>query len=138
MIGCIAYPSIVFNGTANAITGALGVAPASESDETHSEQEIRQLIAQSTEHGVLEEDEESRLKGVFDLDSLQLLEAIKRLTSGEDLGGNKLEGAVEFHAGDSVQLMHPGDFVHLAPRSPHALKAVKDSSVLLTICLLPG
>ena len=49
-----------------------------------------------------------------------------------------LEGAVEFHAGDSVQLLQPGDFVHLAPRSPHALKAVKDSSVLLTICLLPG
>jgi CBS domain containing-hemolysin-like protein len=60
--------TVVFNGTANAITGALGVPPASESDETHSEQEIRQLIAQSTEHGVLEEDEESRLKGVFDLE----------------------------------------------------------------------
>lgn len=49
-----------------------------------------------------------------------------------------LEGAVEFHAGDSVQLLQPGDFVHLAPRSPHALKAVQHSSLLLTICLLPG
>ena len=49
-----------------------------------------------------------------------------------------LEGAVEFHAGESVQLLQPGDFVHLAPRSPHALKAVKVSSLLLTICLLPG
>ncbi len=41
----------LFNGTANVITGALGVAPASESDETHSEEEIRQLIAQSTSRG---------------------------------------------------------------------------------------
>ncbi len=63
------YPfTKVFNGTANAITGALGVPPASEGDDTHSEQEIRQLIAQSTEHGVLERDEESRLRGVFNLE----------------------------------------------------------------------
>ncbi|WP_228282274.1 hemolysin family protein [Rubrobacter tropicus] len=61
--------TIVFNGTANAITGALGVAPASEGDDTHSEQEIRQLIAQSTEQGVLERDEESRLRGVFNLEN---------------------------------------------------------------------
>ncbi len=63
------YPfTKVFNGTANAITGALGVPPASEGDDTHSELEIRQLIAQSTEHGVLEKDEESRLRGVFNLE----------------------------------------------------------------------
>ena len=43
----------LFNGTANTITGALGVPPASESDETHSEEEIRQLIAQSTRKGCL-------------------------------------------------------------------------------------
>ena len=60
--------TVVFNGTANAITGALGVPPASESDETHTEGEIRQLIAQSTRHGILEADEEHRLTGVFDLE----------------------------------------------------------------------
>jgi len=59
--------TVVFNGTANAITRALGVAPASETDDTHSEEEIRQLIVQSTRQGVLEEDEEQRLRGVFDL-----------------------------------------------------------------------
>ena len=63
------YPfTIVFNGTANAITGALGVAPASEGDDTHSEQEIRQLIAQGTDRGIFERDEESRLSGVFNLE----------------------------------------------------------------------
>ena len=41
-------------------------------------------------------------KGVFDLDSLQLLKSIRQLMSGEDLGGNKLEGAVEFCAGAIV------------------------------------
>jgi methylenetetrahydrofolate reductase (NADPH) len=41
-------------------------------------------------------------KGVFDLDSLQLLKAIRQMASGEDLGGNKLEGAVEFCAGAIV------------------------------------
>jgi CBS domain containing-hemolysin-like protein len=63
------YPfTIVFNGTANAITGALGVAPASGGDDTHSEQEIRQLIAQGTDVGIFERDEESRLSGVFNLE----------------------------------------------------------------------
>src|SRR3989304_6241262 len=41
-------------------------------------------------------------KGVFDLDSLQLLKAIRQMASGTDLGGNKLEGTVEFCAGAIV------------------------------------
>ncbi len=41
-------------------------------------------------------------KGVFDLDSLQLLKAVHQMMSGQDLGGNKLEGAVEFCAGAIV------------------------------------
>jgi len=61
--------TIVFNGTANAITQALGYPPASEADNTHSEEEIRTLISQSTKQGILESDEESRLKGVFDLEN---------------------------------------------------------------------
>jgi 5,10-methylenetetrahydrofolate reductase len=40
--------------------------------------------------------------GVFDLDSLQLLHAIRTLESGQDLGGNELEGTVEFCAGAIV------------------------------------
>jgi methylenetetrahydrofolate reductase (NADPH) len=40
--------------------------------------------------------------GVFDLDSLQLLEAINQLESGVDLGGNELDGGVEFCAGAIV------------------------------------
>ncbi len=38
-------------------------------------------------------------KGVFDLDSSQLLASIRILEKGKDLGGNDLDGAVEFCAG---------------------------------------
>ena len=41
-------------------------------------------------------------KGVFDLDSVQLLTAIRLLESGQDMGGNALDGAVEFYAGAIV------------------------------------
>ncbi|MEW6141663.1 MAG: methylenetetrahydrofolate reductase [Chloroflexota bacterium] len=41
-------------------------------------------------------------KGVFDLDSVQLLYTIRQMESGKDLGGNALEGAVQFCAGAIV------------------------------------
>ena len=39
---------------------------------------------------------------VFELDSVQLLRAIRQLESGKDLGGNDLDGAVKFCAGAIV------------------------------------
>jgi len=41
-------------------------------------------------------------KGVFDMDSSQLLAAIRRLEKGKDLGGNDLDGSVSFCAGAIV------------------------------------
>lgn len=41
-------------------------------------------------------------KGVFDLDSVQLLNTVRLLEAGQDLGGNSLDGAVEFCAGAIV------------------------------------
>jgi methylenetetrahydrofolate reductase (NADPH) len=41
-------------------------------------------------------------KGVFDLDSAQLLKTIRQMESGKDLGGNALDGTVEFCAGAIV------------------------------------
>lgn len=41
-------------------------------------------------------------KGVFDLDSVQLLRAIRLLETGKDLGGNDLDGTMEFCAGAIV------------------------------------
>ncbi|MFC1953197.1 methylenetetrahydrofolate reductase [Chloroflexota bacterium] len=41
-------------------------------------------------------------KQVFDLDSVQLLRTVRTMESGKDLGGNDLDGAVEFCAGAIV------------------------------------
>ncbi len=41
-------------------------------------------------------------KGVFDLDSVQLLMAIRQMEAGTDLGGNELDGAISFCAGAIV------------------------------------
>ena len=63
------YPGIViFNGTANAVVRLFGVPPASETEETHSEEELRILIEQSTRQGVLDAGEEHMLEAVFTLE----------------------------------------------------------------------
>lgn len=41
-------------------------------------------------------------KGVFDFDSVQLLRAVRAVESGKDMGGNSLDGSVEFCAGAIV------------------------------------
>jgi CBS domain containing-hemolysin-like protein len=57
----------VFNGTANFFTGLLGFSPASETDEAHTEDDIRMLIAQSSEQGLVGEGQEEMIEGVFEL-----------------------------------------------------------------------
>ncbi|MFC1900801.1 methylenetetrahydrofolate reductase [Chloroflexota bacterium] len=41
-------------------------------------------------------------QGVFELDSAQLLKMVRQLEAGTDMGGNELDGAVEFCAGAIV------------------------------------
>ena len=41
-------------------------------------------------------------KGVFDLDSVQLLQTIRQMEAGKDMAGNNLDGAVQFCAGAVV------------------------------------
>jgi len=65
----IFYPGlVVFNGTANAFTGLLGVSPASETDETLEEREIRRVLARASEEGHIDTAEVEMIEGVFDLD----------------------------------------------------------------------
>jgi magnesium and cobalt exporter, CNNM family len=59
--------TVVFNGAANAFTRLLGYPPASESDDTHSEDEIRTLVTQSARQGMLERGEEGMISAVFEL-----------------------------------------------------------------------
>ena len=62
------YPGIVvFNGAANAFTSLLGVPPASESDETLGEREIRRVLARSGEAGDVDVAEVAMIDRVFEL-----------------------------------------------------------------------
>ncbi len=60
--------TVIFNGTANVFVRAFGIPPASETEESYSEDELRMLVGQSGSQGFLEEDEEARVKAVFELD----------------------------------------------------------------------
>jgi len=46
-----------------------------------------------------------------------------------------LEGAIEVTAHGSCKTMRVGDFMYLAGKVPHALRATEDASVLVTIVL---
>ncbi len=46
-----------------------------------------------------------------------------------------LEGAVELEAHGHTQMLNPGFMVYLADGEPHAVKGVKDASLLISILL---
>jgi len=60
---------VVFNGTANAFTRLLGVPPASETDETLGERELRRVLTRSGEAGHVDSGEVQMIERVFDLDT---------------------------------------------------------------------
>ncbi|WP_435074485.1 hemolysin family protein [Halorubrum sp. HHNYT27] len=59
---------VVFNGTANLFTRAIGIPPASETDETMQEREIRRVLARSGEAGHVDQGEVDMIESVFELD----------------------------------------------------------------------
>jgi CBS domain containing-hemolysin-like protein len=67
---------VVFNGTANAFTRLLGIPPASETDETLEEREIRRVLARSGEAGHVETAEVEMIERVFDLDDTVVREVM--------------------------------------------------------------
>ena len=88
---------IVFNGTANYFTRLAGVSPASESEETHTEEEIRMILTRSEETGtytrylVLDEDGEP-LGFVHAKDILRASET--ETDSGDSITARELARAV--------------------------------------------
>lgn len=44
-----------------------------------------------------------------------------------------LEGAVEFTAGERPMRLEAGQLLHLEPTAPHAVKAIVNASILVTI-----
>ncbi|MBS0508720.1 MAG: cupin domain-containing protein [Proteobacteria bacterium] len=49
-----------------------------------------------------------------------------------------IEGTLDLTVHGQTQRMRPGDLMYVAAGEPHALHAVQDCSLLLTICLLPA
>jgi len=71
------YPGIVvFNGAANAFTRALGVPPASETDETLGERELLRVLTRSGEEGDIDAAEVTMIERVFDLDDVVVREVM--------------------------------------------------------------
>ena len=68
---------IVFNGTANLSTRLVGVAPASEADETHTEEEILAILTESGAAGEVDAEEVLMIRGVFDLDDTPVREIMR-------------------------------------------------------------
>ena len=66
---CLFLPGlVVFNGAANGFTSAIGVPPASETEETLSEEEIRLVLSRAGEAGTVDDDEVRMIERVFELD----------------------------------------------------------------------
>ncbi|EMA54452.1 CBS domain-containing protein [Halococcus thailandensis] len=59
---------VLFNGTANLFTRALGVPAASEVDTSQTEAELRTAASQSQAEGHIDTDELNMIEGVFDLE----------------------------------------------------------------------
>ena len=73
----VLYPGIVvFNGAANAFTRALGVPPASETDETLGERELLRVLTRSGEKGDIDVAEVKMIERVFDLDDIVVREVM--------------------------------------------------------------
>ncbi|MFC7076060.1 hemolysin family protein [Haloarcula halophila] len=73
----VLYPGIVvFNGAANAFTRALGVPPASETDETLGERELLRVLTRSGEEGDIDLEEVTMIERVFDLDDVVVREVM--------------------------------------------------------------
>ncbi len=56
----------LLNGTANAILRAAGIQPVSEMEKSHSEEEIRILIAEGTKSGEIDKTEQQLIEKIFD------------------------------------------------------------------------
>ena len=64
----VMYPAIaLLNGTANALLRLIGIHPAGESEQAHTEEELRQLVQSSKQHGVISNEAQDLLENVFDL-----------------------------------------------------------------------
>jgi CBS domain containing-hemolysin-like protein len=67
---------VVFNGTANAFTRLIGVPPASETEETLTEEEILMVLTRSGREGEVDSEEVEMVERVFELDDTSVREVM--------------------------------------------------------------
>ena len=67
----VMYPFIwLLNGSANGIVRLFGVQPASENEEAHSEEELRIILSESFESGMINQEEFRYVDRIFNFDNL--------------------------------------------------------------------
>jgi CBS domain containing-hemolysin-like protein len=112
---------VVFNGTANYFTRLVGVSPASEGEESHSEEEIRMILTRSEETGRIDLDEVEMIESVFDLGDTVTREVmvprpdvdtVSSATSLDDLRRIVAEGTYTRYLVLDEQGDQPAGFVH--------------------------
>lgn len=67
---------VVFNGTANSFTRLIGIPPASETEETLTEEEILTVLSRSGKKGHVDKEEVSMIERVFALDDTVVREVM--------------------------------------------------------------
>ena len=143
----------LFNGTANAFVRMFGVPPASAGEEAHSEQELRLIIGQSTDQGVLKEDEEGMLRAVIQLEETHAreimvprpnVESLPAQMSLEELFSVVAEGAhtrypiFEDDAGDRiVGMVHAKDVLRAAKEAGDLPAAVTAKDLKRDVLTVP-
>lgn len=90
---------IVFNGAANKATSLVGVKPASDSEETYSEDEIRSVLTNSGNRGQIDDKEVEMIERVFEMDDMKVKEIMVPrpdvTTIQEDSNRNEILDVVE-------------------------------------------
>jgi quercetin dioxygenase-like cupin family protein len=85
---------------------------------------------------------ESNSTALVKSETLEVMRMV--LANGKSIGEHQvageitiqcLDGAIELTAHGKTQTIHPGEMVYLAGSVPHALRAVADTTLLVTILL---
>lgn len=107
--------------------------PHAQSSEVVSVRPLGEKLTEATTYAIIKAQQMEVIRVVLPAGT-----SLRQHDTPGELTVQCLEGEVEFGVGPTVYMLRPGDFLHLAPRAPHALRAVQDASLLVTICLAPG
>lgn len=107
--------------------------PHAHSSEVVSVRPLGALLAQTQSHAIIKAQQLEIIRVV-----LLAGERMRQHDTPGETTVQCLEGEVEFEVGGATHRLRGGDFLHMRARAPHALLAVSDASLLVTICLQPG